>query len=514
MGRRVGLWTTISAALALGLLLFAPTVWGIGVRPLVIDVQPKPGEAVPFTMTLTPSGKEEDVKVTFYRIQQQPTGELSYLPADETNEPLVKWVKLSSTSAHVPADQEVKLDGQVVAPLGSSGSHTLVLMLDSSSTTQQNGVGVRVRYAVRLHVDVQSNSARLELKLNNWSLDKSPDQLPMLTASITNPTTLDYTVDQAEVVLRDAKGRLVDRRLLLTNQSRLTGNESIRIYPGATLQLSDVIVESLPPGQYSANLTVRYAGGKQLVEQKQFSVTDGEFATNAATFVRIEPAPLEFHGVPGRTDTQTLNITNRTGEPLTVMAYARDVKQSYERSIWPRIHVLSQLPIQVQPQATGRLILSAESLSSDQPGGLYGLLVLRETDAAGKVVSQQALTIGFKIGKSAPALRVSTAEYQPPASSSQRGLLRIGIENTGAVDAPLIGSVRVETSTGTLMGEADLAAAQGQGSVLPGLTGEMAAQIPGLSPGAYKAVVHLVDVDKTVLVDAAVVDFAVKATSG
>ncbi|MDI9485693.1 MAG: hypothetical protein QM372_09545, partial [Bacillota bacterium] len=132
----------------------------VGVRPMILDLDLKPGETVPFEIILTPGQGEEVIDLSLYQPVQLLTGALAYQQPEHEAFSAVGWVTLDKDQVSVYPGEETKVTGTVQVPFSAGGSHTVVIMVEPQTPTAQQGITFQVRYAVRLNIRVERPGLR------------------------------------------------------------------------------------------------------------------------------------------------------------------------------------------------------------------------------------------------------------------------------------------------------------------------------------------------------------------
>ncbi len=490
--RTIGL---IAPALAIlvALVLLAPQAGAVGVRPLVIDLSLGPGETGQFALTLTPSGGSERVRVRLYQPVQLITGDLTYQLADPSAFPAAGWVEVNPSELDVPSDREVTVNGRVNVPFGARGSHTVVLMVEPEVRAGPGAIGIQIRYAVRLNIRVSGASQPPRVDIEDLRFESAGDR-PVVRVRVKNPTASDFVV-QGEATVRDSNRRLVERIPLLTEVARRAGLSETRIYPGSVLELTGSLTASLAPGQYELRAFVRYADRGQATAAKELSIQQAlapGLPGPGDVALRVEPASLVFRLPPGGLANQTLQVTNLTGRPVQVLAYARDVAPNYSRSVWPLLRLRTALPLRLGPGEQARLPLTAQSSRDQVAGGYYGTLILRswpqDADPRSAPALGESATLVTVIVGEPPAPSVSAGEltYRAPQEAGDDGLLMISLQNAGAIHVEPRGRLRLETEAGQALGDFLATPEGGQSWLFPGQSVFLVARVSPLPPGNYR----------------------------
>ena len=243
-----------------------PTL-AVGVRPLVIDLELKPGESRDFELILTPGDGEETANLSFYEPVQLLNGSLAYQEPALASFSAISWVSLDKKQVQVYPGEEVRIAGTVRVPFSAGGSHTIVIMVEPQAPAAQQGITFQVRYAVRLNIRVDRPGLRETADLTEIGLIPGEAQEPIIRAVVNNSSAWDYLVS-GEVTIRDQERRLVERVLLSPPSSAGSGSSQIRMYPGSQVEFLGEITKRLTPGEYSLRTFFRYGDHAKLSRVK------------------------------------------------------------------------------------------------------------------------------------------------------------------------------------------------------------------------------------------------------
>ncbi|MBE3583829.1 MAG: hypothetical protein IMX01_06915 [Limnochordaceae bacterium] len=491
-------WRTAAAGIVVlvGVLLIAPRVGAVGVRPLTIDIAAQPGDSKEFELILSPGQGTERVHLSLYRAAQLPTGELSYLPGDPASDPALGWVRLEKNQVDVEPGAEVQVRGHVVVPLNApGGSHTVVIMVEPERPAVAGQITVRMVYAVRVTINVDRPGLRPQLQADLPTLQADEEKRPYVQISVKNASGLKYPVT-GEATIRDAQRRLVQRVPLSTPAARQAGLDQTPIYPGAQLLLNGTIDKPLPPGDYEVRAFLSYADGLQLIRTATVTVKEGQFAAGTAVTARpadlVQASPAQLSAVlrPGGLSVQVVNVKNGSDQPVHIEARLREIAPNYERSVLRQLQVelRGASGFDLQPQRQGRVIVSIQAPRDLTIGGYYGWLDL------GVFIGQDlAKTYSLPISVVIPGDWPVQAEILDleHAAGADGELLSVSVRNDTPVEIAPTGTITLVAADGSVAGRFNLGLPEGTTSILPGKTALLLATAPSLKTGTYKAQITL-----------------------
>lgn len=231
-----GLKTSLFALVLSAILLGTSTMaLAAGVRPLVIEMNVRPGDVREFEISLTPGPTEELVDLALYEPVQQLNGGLVYQLPTNPAFSATSWVTLDNNTVRVLPDAESKVTGTVRVPFSASGSHTVIVMVEPRPPEIKSGIGFQIRYAVRLSIRVDRAGVRPTAEMPLLEVRPDEQGAPKIVARIKNTSALDYLMS-GEVVIRDQERRLVERVTLRTPAGSSAGTDATRVYPGAEVE--------------------------------------------------------------------------------------------------------------------------------------------------------------------------------------------------------------------------------------------------------------------------------------
>jgi hypothetical protein len=353
----------------------------VGVSPLVINLEAKPGETSEFEFTLISSStkEEEHIKVSFYQPAQTLDGGMVYLEPEQEKFPAVEWVNLEENSVLVKRGKNVTIKGNVQVPYGTGGSHTVILMVEPEISKESKGITFRFRYAIRLNIRIQSPALRVTADLKeDWGLVKDEQEKPVLRALFHNTSAWDYLVS-GEATIRNELGMLVERVELLSPVALNSGYDVTRVYPGSTVEHLAPLNNLSEPGKYIVRLFFKYSEYGQLIERKEIEIEVGEFEfpeVDSKGCFSVTPAELNLTLKPGQSKTEVLELATKIEDKFKIEAELIDINQDYEYSALEMIKLRTSPQFSLIPKSKGRSVLTFLASKDIEPGSYHGYLKL------------------------------------------------------------------------------------------------------------------------------------------
>ncbi len=387
--------------LTLLLLTNGMTVMAAGVRPLVIEMNVRPGDQRDFEINLTPGPGEELVDLTFYEPVQQLSGSLIYQLPTNPAFSATSWVTLDNHTVRVLPDAESKVTGTIRVPFSASGSHTVIVMVEPRPPEISSGIGFQVRYAVRLSIRVEKAGVRPTAEMN--SLDVGPDQqgAPQIVARFQNTSALDYLVS-GEVTIRDQDRRLVERITLRTPAGASSGTDTTRVYPGAEVQFIGNVTRPLPPGEYMMQAFLRYGDSGQILRNEALIINPGEYVFpgfDESAAIAVTPPVVEQQFRAGERKSQIFEFESMVGDPVRVEIALGEVMSDYAHSLVDWLELRSQPEFVLPGRAKTRLAMTIGVPRDAADGSYHGKASFKAySTVSGELLSETIVPINVLVG--------------------------------------------------------------------------------------------------------------------
>ena len=472
--------------------VMSPLALAIGVQPMVLDFEGRPGEQYSFEISIFPESIQRVVNLSLYQPIQFFDGSVDFLEGDPKAYPPIGWVRLEKERILVPPGEPTKVQGTISVPFSAGGSHSVIVMVEPTVEDAEEGVTVIVRYAVRLTINVDRPGLRSELKILNTELVSDEDGKPLLMVHISNPSPFRFPIS-GESTIRDENRRLVERVNLRTLSAWETGHDSFAIYPYTELMLTAPIEEPLYGGNYYLQNFISYDTTKQVIKTQEVFVEEGQFVTLGAQAIAVEPKAMEAHIQLGAATTFILQMENRQAEQFEISLGAEDIVAEYAHSIFEHLEIeLRGEEFQtLQPRGRGRSILLVRAPRDAEPGGYYGKINVHVSSGDGEYVESYTIPMSVLVGRDLEravevrGIAVETLEEEYLFSAS--------IGNAGNVHVTPWGKLELRDENDDVVNIVRLEMPEGVGSLLPDLAGFLVATIHEdyISPGSYMATVQV-----------------------
>lgn len=465
-------------------------VQAAAVQPLVFDIEANPGAKIPFEILVSAEEDQEIVVVNFASIIQDVDSSLQFILQEEWDNPVFSWINLETNQLIIPPGKQQAVRGEVNVPFDAAGTHVLALMIEPQTIIATEQVSIRIIYAVRLVIDVQRPGLRPEISVESIRVELDEDGSPFVRAVVHNTSNLLYPLG-AEMTIRDENRALVERLVFGLEDYELGVTPTIDIYPGSELWLDAPITKPLFPGTYEMRLFLRYADGRQKVHTEQLVVEEGDFLYDLENvYITAKPEVLSASLRPGGADSQILEITNNSSEPILVALGAYDVAQEYARSVFENLTVKLRTPdiLEIDPRRSARAVIVVRAPREGVSGGYYGYITAyafsQDEEYLGEKTVELHAVVSGEHHYEAEVLSAMVAE-------SDGLLFSAVVENKSDVHISPTGVAYLKDEAGEIIRVISLNLQEGVNHILPEQTGYLMAEGWEIEPGEYLAEIHV-----------------------
>ncbi|MFW6381094.1 MAG: hypothetical protein ACOCZ3_01000 [Bacillota bacterium] len=469
------------------MVLLSNSILAVGVRPLVLNFDLKPGASEEFELKLTPGTSRETVELQLFHPIQQLSGGLSYDEGDPERHPALSWVELEQSEVIVPAGEEQLVRGEVSVPYDASGSHTAVIMIEQADSEEnQDLFAFKVRYAVRLNINIDRPGQRPKAELLDFSLTAGENQVPTLKAHIKNDSTLHFNAG-AEVTVRGEDRRLIERVVLASEAAARAGRETTRIYPGSEVIFSGEVTEPLFPGTYDLQLFLQYADGRQLIERKTVTLEDEFIGPDQVRHLSMDPEVVTKNLRPGAAATQVIELKNVSQDPITVRVNSKEIEEDYKYSMFELgdMQLRGDDEFSLDSRDSERLVMVYRTPREAETGGYYGNLELSVLDQEGQQLETQLIELQMLIGEEQKySVDIQDLSYK---ELDDEYLFSLSFMNTGNIHLQPEGGITLRDEAGDIVKRINLELQEDIDRILPETAGYLTGTGTGLEPGEYTA---------------------------
>ena len=479
--------------LILILFTFNAISFAAGVKPLVVDINAKPGATKDFELKLTPGSQEEKVKFSLYQLVQLTNGSLTYQKATKETCPAANWIKLEKTEVTVYPGEKVTVSGTVKVPFSAAGSNTVVIMVKpQKASRKKNGVKFMVRYAVRVNIRVDKPGVRSEIELKKFKLASDEENKPQIKALIANPSKLDYLVS-AEATVRDAERRLVERITLKSPKGNKAQSNKTRMYPGSKVTYLGKITKSITPGKYKLRVFLRYAGHRQLIKAKDFEIKKGQFdlpSPEELGAFTVKPKKINLKLSPGAYKSKLIRLNSENSSDVKVIVAISPRRKDYSHSLANWLKVRGRKKFKLRARKRGQLILTTVVPKKVKAGSYHGHILLKALNlGTDNLISKKKVPVTVVIGDK-HEYKLKTKSLQ--TKRTKKGyLLSLDVLNHGDIFATPQAKVIIKNAKDKFVERVKLTTVEAGQKILPKTSHRLQGRAKKLTPGKYKAVITL-----------------------
>lgn len=476
-----------------------PLAHAIGVQPMVLDFEGRPGEQYQFELTISPEFQQRIVYLSLFQPSQSLDGSVTFLEGDSEVYPPIAWVRLEKERVVVPPGEPTTVSGTISVPFGAGGSYTVIVMVEPSVEDAEEGVTIIVRYAVRITINVERPGLRSDLKILDMDLVPDEEGKPLLTVRVKNPSNFRFPIS-GESTIRDENRRLVERVALKTPSAWESGLDSFAIYPETELLLVAPIKEPLYEGKFYLQNFLAYDTSKQVIKGQEFFIEEGQFTSLWEHFLLVEPKEMESTVQLGAAATHILQMENRHKEALHIQIGAEDIVTDYDYSVFKHLELelRGESEFTLGPRQRDRNILLIRAPRDLKPGGYYGKLNVHVFSQDDEYLETHAIPMSVLVGREWE----KSAQVQSLAIEAldEEYLFSAVLLNSGNVHFSPRGTVELRDENEDLVNVIRLQMPEDARSLLPEMRGFMAAAVnrEHVLPGTYLATVLVFDGEERV----------------
>ena len=375
---------------------FSFTVSALQVQPLVINLDLTPGDTEEFQLKLMGGGRRETVNLTVMHPVQNINGRLSYREISSDINPVLDWLELGNETVTVPANEEVVISGRVNIPFDAGGSHTAIIMVEKEEEDDRPGslVGIRIRYAVRLNINIDRPGQRPSVEILDFSLEADDSGRPVISTHFKNTSPLSFPA-VADVTIRTEDRRLLERVPVYSEATSIDRRGNFRVYPQSELIYRGEVTEPLFPGSYELQIFFRYADGRQIIRRQTVDIEEEFLRDEPVRYLTVDPQDVSLSMIPGASRTQLLKFNNHYSEPLFVRSYQTELWSEYPQSIYSNLEfdLRGEPHFILSPRGVERQVLIFRSDREGEPGGYYGYIDLEVYNLQGELLETHRVNL-------------------------------------------------------------------------------------------------------------------------
>ncbi len=406
----------IRRALAASALL-ACLVWGvaeaqisISLTPLLVDLTAAPGETKTFDVLLVNESKVASghFRVFTTDVAEKPNGDYCVVEPAGGKYSCAKWIKLSVDEATLGPGEGLLVAGKLTVPRGVYGGRYAAVVFELAPEKRREDAFASTEFVQRfvtvVEVSIPAPRVRKIVSISGFTVKEARDNpryanalgkdALILVAEVKNEGNT-HVFTRGFLTLRDGSGKRL-------RQIPLGGGRGL-VLPETSVNLVSVLPAGLAPGNYIADIAVKYGGMRPALAKVPFAVgardarakgVEGE--AKLAPF-GVEPSDMDITYPPGAVAARSIVVENKSDTPIHVEGKALPLVYDEEGELVQDESALNAAPadwscagwVELRPASMdirpgGRQVVRLMiSIPKDQAGGRYANLVFTATPASG-----------------------------------------------------------------------------------------------------------------------------------
>jgi hypothetical protein len=267
------------------------------------------------------------------------------------------------------------------------------------ANSNQSMLNYRVRYAVRININIDRPGQRARAEISTLELAKNNEGNPQLVAHIKNTSPLHFNAS-AEATIRDENNRLIERLNLVSEAAARANNLETRIYPESEVSFQEDLSQPLFPGNYNLQIFMRYGDNRQLVERKTITLEEELTKSGEVRYLSFEPEIIAAEIRAGAPVTQVIDLNNISNQNYTVKINRAEVVADSRYSLFNtgELQLRGGEEVMIEKRDSERLVFIYRSPRDAQAGGYYGQLELEVIDENEEKIETQTIDLEVLIG--------------------------------------------------------------------------------------------------------------------
>lgn len=303
---------------------------GILVKPVLLEVQPRPGErvTVPVEVRSTSPSAFQDVEVRLWPLYQGDDGRFSVVDMEATPDPppppgnlCLPWTSVDAEGFRIPPGEVRTVRVTLSVPSNASGFYSGALIVQTKPEARPGVITIRLRFLVPILVQIQGRAVTRRVEVRSVNMTPVPEA-PDAPAG----TELAVALANTGESLASVKGS-VRVFAMMNDRWRRVADVSLperRLLPGGKAEVRARSEHRFPPGKYRlvADVTLDGARLPQLSRELEYVGDPDAKALVADAEMVLEPASTDLRVAKGATRTVTVRFTNRATDPVVLSARA------------------------------------------------------------------------------------------------------------------------------------------------------------------------------------------------
>ncbi|MGE5574142.1 MAG: hypothetical protein ACM3ZU_14180 [Bacteroidota bacterium] len=384
----------------------------ISLTPLLIELTASPGETKTFDILLINESKAVSghFRVFTADIEERRDGDYRVVEDGQSKYSCAKWIKLSKEEASLGPGEALSVTGKLTIPRGNNyGGRYAAVIFELAPEKRQGEEALAStefvqRFVTVIEVSIPSPRVRKALSVSGFSVVAAADN-PKYSAAFGKSALLlvgevrnegnTHVFARGFLTLRDGSGKRL-RQIPLGSGRGL-------VLPETTVNLVSVLPAGLAPGNYIADIAVKYGGMRPALAKVPFTVgardagakgVEGE--ARLAPF-SVEPADMDITYPPGAVAARSVVVENESDVPIHVEGRALPLVYDQEGELVQDEAALRAAPadwscagwVELRPSSFDvapkgkQVVRTVIAIPKDQAGGRYANIVFTATPASG-----------------------------------------------------------------------------------------------------------------------------------
>ncbi|MEA4884586.1 MAG: hypothetical protein VB144_13215 [Clostridia bacterium] len=495
--------------------------------PMLVELTAASGSVNTFEVIMMNESKAVTADFLIYTadLAQKPNGDYEVFGAGTAEHSCAKWIKLSADKATIGPSGAFAVKGTLTVPRGASGGRYAAVVFELVPEERKGEPALAStkfvqRFVTVVELSIPARQVKKRLDVTGFKVTHASEkpvyasaygkQAIILTAQVKNEGAI-HVFAQGSMILRDSAGKRL-------REIPLGAGRGV-VLPGAAISLGSVLPGGLAPGDYIADISVKYGGMRPASAKIPFSVgasgTEVARAETAAVIApfSVDPGDLDLSYPAGATAAKSLVIENRSDQTIRIegraipLAYDEEGELIFE-GLEPSTSSCADW-IELRPNAaeikprSRQVVRMMISIPKGESGGKYANVIFTATPVStGETPTwsgESGAVVFLKVGKEFE----TTGELSPIAiedgGPSVGMVFSAALRNTGSIHMKPRASVTIKkrvmpesvpgieyVGPGSLVNVNSVDLGEEENVVLPGGTRAFNVAISGrLEPGDY-----------------------------
>jgi len=429
--------------------------------PLLVELTATPGSVKTFEVAVMNESKAASANFRVYTadLTQEPVGDYAVLDAGTSRHSCAKWIKLSADKATIGPGEAFAVLATVTVPRGTSGGRYAAVVFELAPEDRKGDSAFAAttfvqRFVTVVELSIPARQVQKRLDVTGFSVAHASEnpaytsaygkQAIILTAEVKNEGDI-HVFARGSMILRDSTGKRL-------REIPLGAGRGI-VIPGAAVNFSSVLPAGLAPGDYVADISVKYGGLRPASAKIPFSVgAGGAQAAKAETTAviapfSVDPGDLDLSYPAGATAAKSLVIENRSDQAIRVEGRALPLAFDEEGELvsdetgasaascaqWIE---LKPNVVEIKPRSR-QVVRMMISIPKGESGGKYANVVFTATPVStdkGQAWSGESGAVVFlRVGKEFSTLGALSPIMMEDGGPSVGTVFGTVFENTGTI---------------------------------------------------------------------------------